>query len=222
MNFKLFFKRIFLFSFALFATFLAVFLLSLIYILSFYNSNSDTKADCVLVFGAALNADGSPSDILYDRVASAVRLYKENKASCLLMSGADTIYGKHEADAMKDLSVELGVPAQDVLEDKKGVNTCASIKNLKKDRTYILLSNDFHLARINSLAKRFKINYSLQSSDSLHGNYLKTPYFLTREVFALWYYNLFFDGSCKKAAPWLDNYSDMWINGVLNKYIRVQ
>ena len=43
--------------------------------------------DCVLVLGAGVRPDGSPSDMLYDRVRTGLDLYHEAVVPKVLMSG---------------------------------------------------------------------------------------------------------------------------------------
>src|SRR5436190_436411 len=52
-----------------------------------YDSPALPQRHVALVFGAGLNRSGGPSAILYDRVATAVDLYKLGKVDKLLMTG---------------------------------------------------------------------------------------------------------------------------------------
>ena len=45
------------------------------------------KYDCILVLGAGLRADGSPSDMLRDRLRGAVELYRQGVSERILLSG---------------------------------------------------------------------------------------------------------------------------------------
>ena len=44
-------------------------------------------ADCILVLGAGVRADGSPSHMLTDRLIVGIKLYRQGTAPKLLMSG---------------------------------------------------------------------------------------------------------------------------------------
>ena len=46
-----------------------------------------SKADCILVLGAGVHKDNSPSLMLRDRLETACRLYEEGAASKIIMSG---------------------------------------------------------------------------------------------------------------------------------------
>ena len=47
--------------------------------------------DCILVLGAGLSADGTPSPMLEDRLDLAIYLYQQGYSSKLLLSGETTI-----------------------------------------------------------------------------------------------------------------------------------
>tara|TARA_B100000745_G_scaffold290137_1_gene228803 strand:+ start:6517 stop:7074 length:558 start_codon:yes stop_codon:yes gene_type:complete len=156
------------------------------YIYSFYNMPKVEKPyDCVVVFGAAVRPGGVPSDALSDRVHQGIDLQK----GCIIFSGADSVYGRHEVDVMLDIAYERLVDYQDIEVDYQGINTKQTIQNLSDNRRYLLVSNDFHLARINLLANQSGLsNYQVAGSTYLNGRYAKEFLFVMREVVAFWYY----------------------------------
>ncbi len=210
------FRKFFKLILAFFMFFALIFIAVGMYILTFYNSNAAKDANCVLVFGAAVEPDGYASPLLYDRVSSAVKLYQDKKASCIFLSGAPSPYGVHEVDVMRNIAEVLGVNPADIKEDKRGLNTCYSIKNANKSLSYILLSNNFHLARIDYFAKQFGLNYTLQSANESQGPYLKSSFFFFREVLANIYYRLFFDETCETGLKWLSDGVYRWVNKIQN------
>jgi len=186
-----------------------IFAFTLLHIFSFYPHKATAPADCAVVFGAAVwPTDFGPtaSHALSDRTLAAAELYKDGLTNCIVLSGADSIYGAHEVDIMTDILFEQEVPLVVLELDREGVNTLATIENLSKERSYILISNDFHLARIGLLAQRAGLGASLQARPhdtsvgthqgfTLHaaqyqsgGRYIKEYYFVFREAVALWYY----------------------------------
>ncbi len=169
--------------------------LLLAHIISFYWHTASSKADCVVVFGAAVwpgYYGPVASDALSDRTLAAASLYRQGLVGCIVLSGADSIYGAHEVDVMTDILLEQGVAADDLVLDREGVNTLSTIMHLDTDKSYILVSNDFHLARIGLLAKRAGLDehgFTLHAADySSGGRYAKEPYFVAREGVALVYY----------------------------------
>ncbi len=163
---------------------------TVLYMFSFYHIPETQKhADCAVVFGAAVLPGGKPSDAIADRVLHAIDLYKEGRVDCLLFSGADSVYGRHEVDVMLDMAYQYNVPYGVIRVDYDGKNTKATIKNLDKSKSYIFVSSDFHLARISLLAHQAGIeNYTLSSSPYRNGRYTDEKFLLLREVAAFWYY----------------------------------
>ena len=53
-----------------------------------------------IVFGAGVNEDGQPSPILYDRVITAVELYRAGRVGKILMSGDNRFENYNEPAVM--------------------------------------------------------------------------------------------------------------------------
>jgi len=162
---------------------------TLAYVFSFYGHASTGTHDCAVVFGAAVWPGGNPSHALSDRTHEAIDLYEERRVSCLVLSGADSAYGKHEVDVMLDIAYERKVDLEDLELDYMGRNTKETIQNLDSGRSYVLVSNDFHLARIHLLAtQRGLDDFDVHRSVYRQGRYTREPFFVLREVVAFWYY----------------------------------
>ncbi|PCI90300.1 hypothetical protein COB18_00915 [Candidatus Kaiserbacteria bacterium] len=160
------------------------------YIFSFYTGDTqDTRYDCAVVFGAAVWPGGIPSHALADRTHEAIDRYVDGQVSCLVFSGADSVYGKHEVDVMIDIADEREVTLEDIELDYEGGNTKKTIQNLNTDRSYLFVSNDFHLARISLLARQVGIEkFDVQKSEYRFGRYSRESFFVFRELVAFWYY----------------------------------
>ncbi len=108
-------------------------------------------APVALVFGAGLKRDGTPSDALKDRVLTAVELYQAKKVQKLLMSGDNSIQSYDEVTAMKELAIEYGVLAEDIVLDYAGFDTydsCYRAEAIFGVTNTIAVSQEFHLPRI--------------------------------------------------------------------------
>lgn len=81
------------------------------------------KYDCAVVCGCRVENDGQPSETLKTRVEKAVELWKERKVQYLIMSGAAVYNDYVEAEAMRRYAIELGVPKEYILEEKRAVST---------------------------------------------------------------------------------------------------
>jgi vancomycin permeability regulator SanA len=113
-------------------------------------SMKPASADVALILGAGLQADGTPSDVLAERVRVGVTLYKGSVVRKLIMSGDNSRREYDEVSAMKALAVQLGVRSDDVLLDYAGFNTMQSCVRLRKvfgQTRAIVVSQRFHLPR---------------------------------------------------------------------------
>lgn len=103
-----------------------------------------------LVFGAGLNRAGGPSAILYDRVATAVDLYKAGKVNKLLMTGDNGAVNYNEVEAMRKAALQLGVADEDIVLDYAGFNTwdsCYRAREVFSLEAATLVTQRFHLPR---------------------------------------------------------------------------
>jgi SanA protein len=94
--------------------------------------------------------NGTPTPVLYDRVATAVDLYKAGKVKKLLMSGDNQIVTHNEPAAMQQVALELGVPAEDIVLDYAGRRTydsCYRAREIFEVQQVIVVSQRFHLDR---------------------------------------------------------------------------
>ena len=111
---------------------------------------SELDADCVLVLGCGLRPDGSPSDMLYDRVSVGSEVFFTDASEKLLLSGDRSGESYDEVSAMKALSVELGVSSDDIDCDYEGFSTYESVlraKQLFDAEKIIIVTQKYHLYR---------------------------------------------------------------------------
>jgi vancomycin permeability regulator SanA len=103
-----------------------------------------------IVFGAGLWRNGSPTPVLYDRVATAAELYFSGRVEKLLMSGDNRVVEYNEPWAMRTAAIELGVPEEDIVLDYAGrrtYDTCYRASAIFGLDEAILVTQAFHLPR---------------------------------------------------------------------------
>lgn len=88
-------------------------------------------ADAIVVLGASVFADGTPSSILQDRLDDAIELYFKGAAPKLIMSGDNGDDSYNECFAMKAYAISKGVPSEDIFCDHAGFNTYYSMYRAK-------------------------------------------------------------------------------------------
>ena len=164
---------------------------TLAHIFSFYTHEAKVPRECAVVFGAAVWPGGVASDALADRTHAAIDLYEHGLVSCLVFSGAPSAYGVHEVDAMLAIADARAVARAAIETDYAGMNTKRTIENLTPSRSYVFVSNDFHLARIALLARQAGFDdVSVHKSEYRNGRYSREATFVAREAVAFWYYAL--------------------------------
>jgi len=119
-------------------------------------------APAILVPGCTVDSDGTPSEALTDRVATASKLQVDGHGKMLVLSGGPgpgegTVT---ESAAMQKLALEAGVPETALLLDPAGMSIetsiqfAAALPELQDDRRIIVVSHWYQLARIRMLGRQ--------------------------------------------------------------------
>ncbi|MFC8598930.1 MULTISPECIES: SanA/YdcF family protein [unclassified Isoptericola] len=110
--------------------------------------------DAILVLGAGLRADGTPSPYLRRRLDAAAELYHAGAADRVVLSGDGqprrdgTPYD--EPASMREWILGRGVPDEALTLDREGLDTTASCRRtaeLTGARTAVVVTQDYHLRR---------------------------------------------------------------------------
>lgn len=107
-------------------------------------------ADAIVVLGASVYADGTPSGILQDRLDDGIALYFAGAAPKIIMSGDNSTVSYNEVKAMKDYAVAQGVPSEDVFCDHAGFSTYESMyraKHVFGAERIVVATQTYHLYR---------------------------------------------------------------------------
>lgn len=108
------------------------------------------NVDYILVLGAGLRSDGSPSDMLSDRLRVGISLFEKGASDKILMSGDNSGERYNEVAAMRLFAVENGVPSENIVLDGKGYSTYESVFNVVKEygaEKVIIVTQQYHLYR---------------------------------------------------------------------------
>jgi len=152
-------------------------------------------ADVIVVFGAGVHRDGTCSEALADRVATACRLYQQGYAPHLIFSGGPGRGDVHETEGMRRLALSLGVPDEAIIRDEQGLNTQATVDNTPAilerlgARRVLAVSHWYHLPRVKLTYQRAGLEvYTVPAEQQRVLRDL--PWLMAREVAALWAYYL--------------------------------
>ena len=142
-----------------------------------------------LVLGAGLEKDGRPTDILMDRVSTAVGLFESKQVDILIMSGTRR-RGYDEPGAMQAAAITQGVPDSAILLDPQGISTINSCINYKKKfsrESLVIITQPFHLPRSILLARKLSLDAYGTAAVIYHFSWNKRAFWYVREFFALPY-----------------------------------
>ena len=117
--------------------------------------------DCILVLGCGVKDDGTPSDMLSDRLRRGVELYDLGASQKLLMSGDHGRDGYNEVAAMKRYAVDAGVTSENVFMDHAGFSTYESLYRAKEvfcAKKIIIVSQEYHLYRALYIAQKLGLD----------------------------------------------------------------
>lgn len=177
------------------AVLLYMVLASLVFLKS--KENNQTKSDVIVVLGARIYLNGEHNPCLISRVNHAINLYKNNYAERILFSGGDDLEdGVNESIEMKKIAIESGIDETKIFTEGNSTSTYENllfskeIINRNGLNSTIIVTEPFHLARTELVAKKLDYQYSLshpqQSSCWGETRYI-SKYFL-KEPFAIFYY----------------------------------
>lgn len=167
----------------------------LAHILAFGASDYRRSADAAVVLGAAVRADGSPSRALLDRTTTACRLYHDGLVRHLVLSGArDPGAPISEPECMRRIARAQGVPAAALILDETGQNshgtvrTASALSRAQGWERVLLVSHDYHLARLKLLSRRAGLEaFTVPARES--AAWAGKHWFIGREVLAWgWWY----------------------------------
>jgi SanA protein len=108
------------------------------------------NADCIIVLGAGVRADGTPSPMLKDRLLEGIALYELGVSDRLLMSGDNTKKGYDEVNTMKQYAIDHGVHSEHIFMDHAGISTYDSIyraMEIFQADKIIIVTQEYHLYR---------------------------------------------------------------------------
>jgi vancomycin permeability regulator SanA len=108
----------------------------------------------IIVFGAAVGSDGTPSAVLRHRLGAAMKWAEGRSRVRFLVTGGLGDHPPAEADAMRSYLLERGVQDRMIMTEPTGLDTlssavrCIEILERRSDAdSVVLCSSSFHLPR---------------------------------------------------------------------------
>ena len=104
---------------------------------------------CILILGAGVRIDGSPTKMLADRLEVGTALYKKGAAPKILLSGDNGHVEYNELKAMRRYVMDAGVPEKDIFMDYAGFSTYESMYRAKAVfcvKRAIVVTQKYHIS----------------------------------------------------------------------------
>lgn len=124
-----------------------------------YIHNSDVKPDYILILGAGIYEDGSPTLTLENRLQTGMDFAARYPDAYIVVSGGQ---GKNEpvpeAQAMAEYMIDRGMDPDRIIIEDKSTSTMENFKFTKEliddSKKIVFITNDFHVFRSTMLAGR--------------------------------------------------------------------
>ena len=160
------------------------------------DENNTGRFDVIVVMGAAVWKYRRPSPALRRRLLHGVDLMKQGRADVLLVTGGMGEHPPTEAQLMKSLAVEEGVPAEKIVIEERGTTTftsvveCVRILRSNNWTAPLVVSDGYHLFRTRFVFRCFGVKTTRSAAKGWkHVNRKRTwLYYYVREAVAVsWY-----------------------------------
>lgn len=141
--------------------------------------------DCILILGAGVKANGTPTDMLRDRLIAGFEGYKQLKTIPVFLSGDSENSNYQETVAMKKFLLDKEISEEDIICDGYGLSTYESIwraKNVYGYNKILIVSQKYHLYRAIYIAN--ELGMTAYGIDGALTTYGKQPLYNLREYLA--------------------------------------
>ena len=140
--------------------------------------------DCIIVLGAGVWGE-NPSPMLEDRLLEGIKLYENNVAPKIIMTGDHGREEYDEVNVMKKFAMDKGVPSGDIFMDHAGFSTYESLyraKEIFEADKVVIVTQEYHLYRALHIANELGIEAYGVASDPRQ--YVGATYREIREILA--------------------------------------
>ena len=139
-------------------------------------------SDVIIVLGAQVKEDGTPSVALTRRLTAALESYLE-KPQLIIVCGAQGINEpRAEGDVMRDWLIEKGVRPEDVVAETASFNTRENLVYARAIMEHrglsqaLVVTSDYHVARALALCRQTGISATGKGSPSKPEYFIKNHF----------------------------------------------
>ncbi|NMB28472.1 MAG: DUF218 domain-containing protein [Clostridiaceae bacterium] len=139
--------------------------------------------DCIIVLGAQIIGNRTPSPMLQDRLDGAVELYRAGISDRIIVSGDHREDNYNEPLVMYRYLLSKDIPDEAIFMDHFGLDTYDSIYraiHVFQVKSAVIATQRFHLQRALYIGGKLGLNCVGYATNPR--SYLSAPYFIAREV----------------------------------------
>ena len=141
--------------------------------------------DCIIVLGCGIVDNSIPTDLMVDRLDTAIRLYESGAADRILLSGDHRVADYNEVAVMKTYMLEHGISEDVIFVDDLGLSTSETMERaarLYDVRDAVIVTQKYHLSRAVYLARNYGID--CVGVIATGHTFVAQPYYSAREYLA--------------------------------------
>ena len=134
------------------------------------NKMKDFGADCIMILGAGIKDDETPTPMLKDRLDTGIMLYQAGAASKILLTGDNGSKEHNEIHVMLNYVKAAGVPEEDIFCDHAGFSTYDSMYRAKKIfqvSNLIVVTQTYHQYRSLYIGEKLGLHVMGIASDQM-------------------------------------------------------
>ena len=139
-------------------------------------------SDVIIVLGAQVKEDGTPSVALERRLTAAMESYRQDRQLIIVCGAQGANEPRAEGDVMRDWLIERGVPDEDVVAETASFNTrenlvyARAIMEHRGLENALVVTSDYHVARALALCTQVGISAAGKGSPSKPEYFLKNHF----------------------------------------------
>ena len=139
-------------------------------------------SDVIIVLGAQVKEDGTPSVALERRLTAALESYQADRQLIIVCGAQGDNEPRAEGDVMRDWLMERGVVDEDVVAETASFNTRENLNHAKAImeerglREALVVTSDYHVARALALCRQVGISATGKGSPSKPEYFLKNHF----------------------------------------------
>lgn len=139
-------------------------------------------SDAIIVLGAQVKEDGTPSVALERRLTAALESYREKRQLIIVCGAQGANEPRAEGDVMREWLLERGAAEEDVVAETASFNTRENLmyaKAIMESRGLgeaLVVTSDYHVARALALCRQVGVSATGKGSPSKPEYFLKNHF----------------------------------------------